>query len=709
LDGKPAFDVRVDGVVSRIVSESDAPDEFVFEAKLMRESISLSINGEKVAEGASPGLIPIQPKDGMNTSFDDLSAAGNYESPNRLQGTVSNLEVVAGERVREGAERLSPHAGVEIQPAAFGRMEEDAPYQVRPLPERMPFQVLRNSENNVLALANARLVKNILQPPTNGIAIVDDGCLSYAPNEGYVGNDSITVLCERSEVVQVKIDVREHPNFVFILTDDQGWTSMSVSMDAAHPEYASDYHKTPHIDSLASEGMRFSRGYSPAPNCSPSRYANLTGKTCARLHFTDIVGRNNTLRPLGSFLLRPVAKATQCIQEDEDTIPELLHTIPDAEYATAHFGKWHLGGNGPASHGFDVSDGPTGNREGSQGSTVNDDPKRAFSITQRACDFLTETSESDRPFYCQVSHYAVHASIQHRAFTLQEQESREPGERHSDPAYAAMIADLDEAVGLLLDEIDRLGLRNSTYLVYQADNGCPQFLSTSAPLRRFKPETWDGGTRVPTFVRGPGVKAGSQCDDVMMGIDILPTIWDWADGAPAQLPTDIDGGSLAPTITAISTGSDPVEVERPGEVVAHSPHYILTPDLMKNQRPASVLHSGPWKLTAWYETGELLLFNLTDEISESTDVATQYPVEYAQLRVRLRDYLKSVDAQMPTLDSQSFGLPAETNDVDQDGLPDVWELRELLTWKSGPDDDPDGDNRSNLVEFQQGTDPIVAD
>ena len=110
---------------------------------------------------------------------------------------------------------------------------------------------------------------------------------------------------------------------------------------------------------------------------------------------------------------------------------------------------------------------------------------------------------------------------------------------------------------------------------------------------------------------------------------------------------------------------------------------------------------------AWYETGAIELFKLDEDISESMDVAERYSEDYVDLRVRLRDYLKRVDAQMPTLDWTSFGLDAESEDVDQDGLPDAWEFRELLTWTSGADDDPDKDGKNNLAEFNAGSDPLI--
>ncbi|MEM7315447.1 MAG: sulfatase-like hydrolase/transferase, partial [Planctomycetota bacterium] len=121
------------------------------------------------------------------------------------------------------------------------------------------------------------------------------------------------------------------PNFIFILTDDQGWTGLDIRMDKSRADSQSDFYQTPNISRLAKAGMRFSRGYSPAPNCSPSRYANLTGKTCARLSFTDIVGRGHRTDLNGKQRLRPGGKRTRAIRRKDITIPELLKTLPGSD------------------------------------------------------------------------------------------------------------------------------------------------------------------------------------------------------------------------------------------------------------------------------------------------------------------------------------------------------------------------------------------
>ena len=444
-------------------------------------------------------------------------------------------------------------------------------------------------------------------------------------------------------------------------------------MDRDNPKSKSDFHQTPNLERLAAEGMRFSQGYSPAPNCSPSRYANLTGKTCARLQFTDIIGRGHQTDLGGKVKLHPGGKGTRAIRPSDTTIPELLKSL-DPNYAAAHFGKWHLAGGGPEAHGFDVSDGATGNREGSQGKVVNDDPKRAFSISRRACDFISDATESGRPFYCQISHYAVHAAIQHRSQSLAATQRRKPGANHVDPAYAAMVSELDSAVGIVLDHLEELGINDQTYVIYQADNGSPKSMSESPPLKRFKPEIWEGGVRVPTFMRGPGIANSSQCDAPMMGVDLLPTIWELAGGEAAELPDAIDGGSLVSAITAISRGRECPRIMRPGELVVHSPHYVLSKDLAKNQRPSSSIYDGKWKLVAWYETGEIHLFNLHKDISESSDVSDEYPAVKQDLWIRLRDYLSEVDAMMPTLDPAHESHANDPADADADGLSDTCEF-----------------------------------
>ncbi len=575
------------------------------------------------------------------------------------------------------------------------------------------YQVLRGSPACLLDVGANDLSPaplSAVSDPPHGTAAIAGAAIAYTPDAGHAGPDSFTYTRADASTATVTVYSRTHPNFVFILADDQGWTSLDTPMDATRPAARSDYHLTPRISRLADEGMRFPRGYSPAPNCSPSRYALLTGKSCLRLGFTDIVGRNVNPQPDTARLLVSPGKKVDSIQAAETTIPELLKSIAGANYATAHFGKWHLAGGGPAAHGFDAGDGPTDNADGNQGpaNTAVADPKQAYSLTSRATAWLAAEARAGHPVYLQVSHYAVHEEIQFSAAGYDAYQGIAPGTVHSGRPYAAMVNDLDTAVGRLLDALDSFGLRHSTYVVYQADNGCPLDLSTSPPLRGYKPEVWEGGVRVPTIVRGPGVAAASRCDQPVMGIDILPTLWHWAGQPAATLPANLDGASLAPAIGAITNGLPAPAIARPGELVVHTPHYVVT--ATKDQRPRTTIYDGPWKLVAQFELGTIELYNLDQRIEENADLAATEVGKRWQLWVRLRDYMKRAGALYALPDPDNFG-PADgidDGDADNDGLPDAWEMREMLSISFDGSADTDGDGATDAEEFANGTDPLMA-
>ena len=254
------------------------------------------------------------------------------------------------------------------------------------------------------------------------------------------------------------------PNFVFILADDQGWTGTSAAMHAGRKDAQSDYYRTPNLKRLASQGRRFTQGYAPAALCCPTRRSIQFGQTPARM------GDD------AAFAKRYPTDTNRL------TLPRALKAVhPD--YLAAHFGKWDLrSGLAPEHLGYDASDGSTGNRVGSEGTSFNkqdkwrrygvlDDPKRIFSITERGVDFMRRAVEQNRPFYLQLSHYAVHMDMQTRKASLEACEARPKGEQHRIPAFAGMTQDLDDGIGRVLDELDRLGIADNTYVFYMADNG----------------------------------------------------------------------------------------------------------------------------------------------------------------------------------------------------------------------------------------------
>ena len=418
------------------------------------------------------------------------------------------------------------------------------------------------------------------------------------------------------------------PNFVFVLSDDQGWNGTSVRMDEEVPDSRSDYYRTPNLERLAREGMRFSRAYAPSPVCSPTRYSLLTGKSAARHGMTKAAP---VVAAAPGYKLIPPRIPRQ-IARGETT---LAHLLKRAGCATAHFGKWHLGCGGPGAFGFDEHDGDTGNRDAAPHKDPN--PVDIFGITRRAVAFMGKHAKAGKPFYVQLSHHALHYPENSRKATQQACAARPRGRYHRDVLRAAITEDLDAGVGELLEGIDRLGLAANTYVIYMSDNGAGGG-STNRPLTGGKGTLWEGGIRVPMIVRGPGVKAGAQCDVPVTGCDLLPTLCELA-GVDKALPDDIDGGSFAPLLRGAGKG----QVKRlREEIVWHFPHYQK-----QGLGPHSAVLLGQYKLIELWEIKEVRLFDLSQDIGERHDLASRMPDKAAGLRRRLREYLRTVGARMP--------------------------------------------------------------
>ena len=343
-------------------------------------------------------------------------------------------------------------------------------------------------------------------------------------------------------------------NIVLILSDDQGWTGTSVQMDARVRNSVSDLYRTPSLERLAAEGMTFSNAYSPAPNCSPTRMSIQTGKTAARLGATDIIdvvpdeeGRAGIQFFYDAmYVNKPmnVPLPISDLADEEVTIAEFLKAH-DPDYATGHFGKWHMGGENPELHGYDAHNGITTNAPGDQGLP---DPKRTDEVTDETVRFIAEQAAAGKPFFVQASYYAVHTPVLAKAETVQdfnglivpEPPTGGPFGRfvnlvHTNTVYAGMTADLDAGVGRILDALDEHGLADSTYVIYTSDNGGESDLpvTSNVPLAWGKTHVWEGGIRVPLFIRGPGIDGGTRSDVPAIGYDFFATIADWVGASAA--------------------------------------------------------------------------------------------------------------------------------------------------------------------------------
>lgn len=429
----------------------------------------------------------------------------------------------------------------------------------------------------------------------------------------------------------------QQPNFIFILTDDQGWTSSSQLMDENVPNSKSDYFETPMLEKIAERGMRFTNGYAPCALCCPTRRSIQFGQTPMR-QGDDVEFKEN---------YHPDNKKHL-------TIPQLLKSI-DPGYKTAHYGKWDLRADiFPEDLGYDESDGNTGNKNGDMNSTkqtkwtefyLNNDPKRIETLTARAVNFMQRNTKSGNPFYLQVSHYATHVDMQTTEELYNKYLKKKKGEIHSNPAWAGMLESLDTGIGKILNMIDQLGIADNTYLILMADNGGAEFIPPvknkldhpskfkthprNFPLRGGKWTLYEGGVRVPFMVLGPGIQPGSQCDIPVVGWDILTTISDLA-GNKNPLPDDLDGVSFRAALEHGNRGN----VERKNDELVF--HYF--------GKEHSSIMVGDYKLIKFWILKKTELYNLKNDLGELNDLSKKYPQKAEQLEKALMVYMKEVDA-----------------------------------------------------------------
>jgi len=394
------------------------------------------------------------------------------------------------------------------------------------------------------------------------------------------------------------------PNIVFILADDQGWNHHSVPMFEDASSANSELYQTPNIESIAQAGMRFSAAYSAAPMCNPSRRSLHVGKSMSQVMFSG---------------------ATEEELAAAFTIGEMMQT---AGYRTAHFGKWSPGPSESGLDFYDVSDGGLGNGDGNL--NESGDPKQIFGITDCATAFMEDSVSQGKPFYMQLSHFAPHTQPHALAETLERWEALGIGGDHN-PALAAMTEDLDDGVGVLLAKLEELGVQDNTYVIYNSDHGQSPGSSDNTPLTSGKGTLWEGGVRVPFIVSGPGIEPGSISHERTLSLDLFPTFAELS-GYSQPLPNDIEGGSLLPVLL----GSGDGEINRPREeLVFHFPSGSGQADF----RPMSTIYLGDYKLLKFYDTDEILLFNITGDLAEKNDLANSMPERTEQMHGLLAIYL----------------------------------------------------------------------
>ncbi len=429
----------------------------------------------------------------------------------------------------------------------------------------------------------------------------------------------------------------KRPNIVFILADDLGWADLGC--------YGSKYYRTPNLDRFAAAGVRFTNAYAAAPVCSPTRAAIMTGKYPARLGITDwLPGRGDSPRQK---LLRP--PLPNQLPATEKTLAALLK---EAGYATGHFGKWHLGGEGagPLQFGFDIN--IAGDHTGtalSYFAPFKDKSGRSMPGLENAPDgeYLTDrlTSEAekfieaqrDKPFFLYMPHYTVHMPLKAKAEVIAKYKLGPLGAQGS-PAYAAMIESLDDSVGRILKKLDDLKLADNTLVIFTSDNGGLSSLendvrppTVNSPLREGKGFLYEGGLRVPLLVKWPGAtKAGRTISESVCAIDFLPTLLEIAGVKDDQKR---DGLSLAALLKGDTLRRD--------TLYWHYPHYHLG-------RPGAAVRSGDWKMIEFYDTGRREIFNLKSDPGEVRNLGDSNVQVKKDLVELLDGWRKETGARMMT-------------------------------------------------------------
>jgi arylsulfatase A-like enzyme len=329
------------------------------------------------------------------------------------------------------------------------------------------------------------------------------------------------------------------PNILLIMADDLGYADLSV--------HGQKQFSTPHIDALAHSGVRFTDGYVTAPVCAPSRAGMLTGRDQNRFGFDG----------------NPTPGCHWGLPPSETTFARILQHLG---YRTAVYGKWHLGekpGMQPNDHGFDDF---YGFLSGMHDCFIAEDPEWGpmmhnrgkadlnqyitFELADRACDFITRKPQ---PFFCFLSFNAPHTPLQAPKEYIQRMAHIQDDERQ---LYAAMVTAMDDAVGQVMAALRESGQEENTLVVFLSDNGgallpgAARNGAVNLPLRGGKAQLWEGGIRVPFFIRWPGrITPGRVVDAPITALDLAPTFLELA-GLP--IPPVYEGVSLAEPLLGLS-------------------------------------------------------------------------------------------------------------------------------------------------------------
>jgi N-acetylgalactosamine-6-sulfatase len=505
------------------------------------------------------------------------------------------------------------------------------------------------------------------------------------------------------------LDAATQPNVIFILTDDQGWNDAHF---AGHP-----YVQTPNLDRFASQSTWLRQFYVAATVCSPSRAAFMTSHVPARNlvhgHFADHA--MNAARSMPDWLDPKVT-----------TLPRLLH---DSGYATAHFGKWHLGSGAgappPEEYGFDVS--KTVNSNGAQ---LGDEGKDQYFRARSTALIVDETiafikANKDRPFYANVWTLLPHAKLNPTPEQLKVYEALAP--KADDPAFGpwmqkylgaakdlksqmqvfcASLTDLDTQLGRLFTALDELKLADNTIIFYSSDNGAEDYrignasnggVGNTGPLRARKRSMYEGGIRTFGLVRWPGRVAAGRRDEtsVMGGVDFLPTICKLT-GVTVPATLQPDGEDVSDLwLGAARPRTKPLHWEWLFNVQGKDDGYMP---------PMLAVRDGGWKLFVNHSGSDAQLYNIPQDVSERQDVAAANPEVVKALTAKALAWAKTLPPSKARDDAAVTGKPQDNGRAPKGANkapanPKAASLNRAAIFKRW---DKDGDGQLVLEEYRGG-------
>ena len=480
--------------------------------------------------------------------------------------------------------------------------------------------------------------------------------------------------------------LNEKPNILFIIVDDLGWTDLGTG--STNYDYGSDYYETPNVDWLAENGMAFTNAYATGPNCAPTRAALMSGQYANRTKMYTVHDPNR-----GEEVHRKLiaSENKEFLDLDQVTLAEALKNVG---YATGHFGKWHLGGHLggglPDEQGFDINIGGT-NVGGSTGGFFSNnigaypgnplmpglEPNGIENewlddrITGEAIKFIEQND--DKPFFVHLSFFAVHTPISAPKADFDYFNDKPKTKHHNNQTYAGFVKSFDNNIGRLIEYLETTHdpiqtnkkLIDNTLIIFYSDNGGLGGYERSGidgwnftsqyPLRDGKGSLKEGGIRVPLIAYWKNQISVNAINHLpVTTVDFYPTLLALSN---TKIPDNkiLDGINLLPVLR----GQD-YEINR--DLFWHFPAYLEAYQKdVPNFRttPVSIIRSGDWKLLYYYESKHWELYNLTTDIGENQNVASENQSVVNNLGKRLVDWLIETKADMPKgkETGQSVGYP----------------------------------------------------